>query len=72
MILCRNVMIYFDKTLQDRVHRLFYDSLATFGVLALGHKESLAFTPFAERYEAARRGRAHLPEDRRDACTSSS
>src|SRR5207244_728398 len=35
-IVCRNVMIYFDKALQDRVHRLFYESLATFGVLALG------------------------------------
>jgi chemotaxis protein methyltransferase CheR len=35
-ILCRNVLIYFDKALQTRVHRLFYDSLATFGVLALG------------------------------------
>ena len=27
MIVCRNVMIYFGKTLQDRVHELFYDSL---------------------------------------------
>ena len=30
VIICRNVMIYFDRTLQDRVHRLFYESLATF------------------------------------------
>jgi chemotaxis protein methyltransferase CheR len=51
VIVCRNVMIYFDKALQSRVHRLFYDSLDTFGVLCLGHKESLAFTPFAEKYE---------------------
>src|SRR5947209_9508350 len=36
VILCRNVMIYFDKALQERVHGLFYDSLMTFGVLALG------------------------------------
>ena len=28
VILCRNVLIYFDRTLQDRVHGLFYDSLA--------------------------------------------
>jgi chemotaxis protein methyltransferase CheR len=34
------------------VHGLFYDSLDTFGVLALGHKESLSFTPFAAKYEA--------------------
>jgi chemotaxis protein methyltransferase CheR len=50
-ILCRNVMIYFDKTLQDRVHTLFYESLETFGILALGHKESLSFTPFVDAYE---------------------
>lgn len=50
-IVCRNVMIYFDKSLQDRVHRLFYDSLARFGVLALGHKESIKFSPHEERYE---------------------
>jgi chemotaxis protein methyltransferase CheR len=51
VVVCRNVMIYFDKPLQDRVHGLFYESLEQFGVLALGHKESLAFTPFAGRYE---------------------
>jgi chemotaxis protein methyltransferase CheR len=51
VILCRNVMIYFDKALQDRVHRLFFESLETFGILALGHKESINFTPYAERYE---------------------
>jgi chemotaxis protein methyltransferase CheR len=51
VIVCRNVMIYFDKPLQDHVHRLFYESLAMFGVLALGQKESIAFSPFADRYE---------------------
>ena len=51
VIACRNVMIYFDKELQERVHRLFYDSLAMFGVLALGHKESLTFTELADRYD---------------------
>jgi chemotaxis protein methyltransferase CheR len=50
VIVCRNVMIYFDKTLQNRVHRLFYESLETFGVLALGRKESVAFTPFNDSY----------------------
>ncbi|MFN2488428.1 MAG: protein-glutamate O-methyltransferase CheR, partial [Actinomycetota bacterium] len=48
VITCRNVMIYFAKPLQDRVHRLFYESLGTFGVLALGRKESLK----ASRHEA--------------------
>jgi chemotaxis protein methyltransferase CheR len=52
VIVCRNVMIYFDKPLQDHVHGLFYESLATFGMLALGHKESIGFTRFADRYEA--------------------
>jgi chemotaxis protein methyltransferase CheR len=51
VIVCRNVMIYFDKTLQNHVHGLFYESLATFGLLALGHKESISFTRFADRYE---------------------
>ena len=51
LIMCRNVMIYFDKTLQDRVHDLFYESLETFGILALGHKESIGFTSLAGRYE---------------------
>jgi chemotaxis protein methyltransferase CheR len=51
VIVCRNVMIYFDRALQDRVHQLFHDSLDTFGVLALGHKESVTFTPFAGSYE---------------------
>ena len=52
-ILCRNVLIYFDKSLQTRVHRLFYDSLATFGVLALGGKETLRFSAFEDRFEPA-------------------
>jgi chemotaxis protein methyltransferase CheR len=51
VILCRNVLIYFDKTLQSRVHGLFYDSLAKFGVLVLGSKESLRFSPYEECYE---------------------
>jgi chemotaxis protein methyltransferase CheR len=51
VIVCRNVMIYFGKGLQDRVHNLFYDSLETFGVLALGHKESIRFTPHEQLFE---------------------
>jgi chemotaxis protein methyltransferase CheR len=50
-ILCRNVLIYFSEPLRERVHRLFYDSLVNFGVLALGIKESLRYTPFVDRYE---------------------
>ena len=51
LISCRNVMIYFDRALQDKVHRLFHESLVTFGVLALGHKETIAFSPFEQCYE---------------------
>ena len=51
VIFCRNVMIYFSRALQDDVHRLFYDSLARFGVLALGRRETLRFTPFEDAYE---------------------
>jgi chemotaxis protein methyltransferase CheR len=51
VILCRNVMIYFNKELQARVHNLLYDSLSRFGVFGLGNKESLKFTPRAEFYE---------------------
>jgi len=51
LILCRNVMIYFNRQLQDRVHRVLYDSLANCGVLGLGAKETLLFTPLQDRYE---------------------
>jgi chemotaxis protein methyltransferase CheR len=51
VIVCRNVMIYFDKQLQNRVHELFYESLVHFGVLALGHKESIHFSPHAADYD---------------------
>lgn len=51
LILCRNVMIYFDRPLQNRVHELFHESLERFGILALGHKESIRFTGFEDRYE---------------------
>jgi chemotaxis protein methyltransferase CheR len=44
VILCRNVMIYFDRELQGTVHRLFYASLRRFGILALGRRESLRGT----------------------------
>ncbi len=51
VILCRNVLIYFDKTLQEKVHRLFYDSLGMLGVLGLGGKEALSYTDIADYYE---------------------
>jgi chemotaxis protein methyltransferase CheR len=51
LILCRNVMIYFDRPLQNRVHKLFHHSLERLGILALGHKESIRFTGFERCYE---------------------
>jgi chemotaxis protein methyltransferase CheR len=50
LILCRNVLIYFEKELQDKVIGLFDDSLERLGFLALGAKESLKFSPYTNRY----------------------
>ena len=51
LILCRNVLIYFDKTLQNRVIRLFRDSLCHHCFLCLGSKESLRFTEYEDGFE---------------------
>jgi chemotaxis protein methyltransferase CheR len=56
LILCANVLIYFRPVLQERVHRLFYDSLIRSGYLALGQRESLVFCPESSRYEQVRDG----------------
>jgi chemotaxis protein methyltransferase CheR len=51
VIFCRNVLIYFDKDLQNRVHSLFYDSLVRLGILCLGSKESLKFSKYEPCYD---------------------
>ncbi|NTS40344.1 protein-glutamate O-methyltransferase CheR [Flavisolibacter sp. BT320] len=51
LIMCRNVMIYFEKTLQDRVLSLFDQSLESLGFLALGAKETMRFSGVASRYK---------------------
>lgn len=51
LVLCRNVMIYFNKTLSERVHGLFYQSLAPLGFLCLGSRESIRFSPHENCYE---------------------
>lgn len=51
LILCRNVMIYFDKKFQDRVLHLFYESLEMFGYLALGAKETIKFTSLNKNFK---------------------
>ncbi len=50
-VLCRNVLIYFGRRLQDEVHGLLHESLVTFGVLALGRRESIRFTRFEQSYD---------------------
>lgn len=51
VILCRNVLIYFNKTLQKKVHQLFYESLCMFGILGLGDKETISYTDRSDCYE---------------------
>jgi chemotaxis protein methyltransferase CheR len=50
VILCRNVLIYFNKDLQNQVSHLFYKSLSSSGYLCLGTKESLQFTQIASNF----------------------
>ena len=51
VVFCRNVLIYFNRSLQGRVHRLFYQSLVRFGFLALGAKETVQFSAHQSAYE---------------------
>ncbi|MBB6499505.1 CheR family methyltransferase [Pedobacter cryoconitis] len=51
LILCRNVLIYFDRDLQHKVLSLFDESLEGLGYLALGSKETLDFSPLARNYK---------------------
>ncbi|MDB5196858.1 MAG: methyltransferase, CheR-type [Flaviaesturariibacter sp.] len=51
LILCRNVLIYFDKDLQEKVLTLFDGSLETLGFLALGSKETLRFSGIGSKYK---------------------
>jgi chemotaxis protein methyltransferase CheR len=51
VIFCRNVLIYFNNTLQDRVQRLFLQSMEMFGILGLGKKETVRYSAVADSYE---------------------
>lgn len=44
LIICRNVLIYFERSLQNKVFKLFYDSLCHGGILGIGSKETLQFS----------------------------
>ena len=50
MVFCRNVLIYFNRGLQNKVQQLFYNSLVNGGFLCLGTKESLQFTDIKSSY----------------------
>jgi chemotaxis protein methyltransferase CheR len=52
LILCRNVLIYFNQCLADHVHRLLFESLAPAGYLCLGNSEMIRFTPYESSYHA--------------------
>lgn len=56
LILCRNVMIYFSKDLQDRVFRIFSQSLCAGGFLCLGTKESIRFSSVSDDFETILEG----------------
>jgi len=51
VIFCRNVLIYFNNALQDRVQDLFLQSMEMFGILGLGKKESIRYTVVGENYD---------------------
>ena len=51
LIICRNVMIYFNKTLQSKVLQLFLDSLCHRGLLCLGTKETVDYSETADQFE---------------------
>jgi chemotaxis protein methyltransferase CheR len=55
LVSCRNVLIYFNRALQDRALGLFHESLCHRGFLGLGAKESIDFSGYAERFEVLAR-----------------
>lgn len=52
LVSCRNVLIYFNRTLQDRALGLFHDALCRNGFLGIGSKESLQFSSRGEDFTA--------------------
>lgn len=51
MVLCRNVLIYFNRKLQDRVMKLIYDSTCIGGFMCLGKKESIRFSTVKDLFK---------------------
>jgi chemotaxis protein methyltransferase CheR len=52
LVMCRNVMIYFDRNLQNQSLKLFFDSLVPRGFLVLGTQESLSYSDCNHEYES--------------------
>ena len=55
LVSCRNVLIYFNRALQDRALGLFHESLCHRGFLGLGAKESIDFSSFSTRFDTLAR-----------------
>ncbi|MBU0480009.1 MAG: protein-glutamate O-methyltransferase CheR [Proteobacteria bacterium] len=51
LIVCRNVLIYFNRDLQNKIFKLMLDSLCPGGFLCLGSKETLQFSEYADAFE---------------------
>ncbi len=51
LVSCRNVLIYFERALQDRALGLFREALCHRGFLGLGSKESLRFSAHTDAFE---------------------
>jgi chemotaxis protein methyltransferase CheR len=64
LVSCRNVLIYFDRTLQDRAIELFHEALCRKGFLGIGSKETLRFSEHAHAFdEMAREERIFQKKD---------
>ena len=72
LVSCRNVLIYFNRELQDRALGLFREALCRKGFLGLGAKESLRFSAHARRLRRAGARGSHLPEEGRGVTRSTS
>jgi chemotaxis protein methyltransferase CheR len=64
LILCRNVLIYFNEDLQNKVLELFYQSLPIHGFLALGNKETLRFSSIHDKFKVIDSEQKNLPKDK--------
>ena len=62
LVSCRNVLIYFNRELQDRAVGLFREALCRKGFLGIGAKESLRFSAARRRLRRVRPRGPHLPE----------